>query len=239
METTGSVIIHQITSSGQPVEVIFDDSDAVVYLNNTKKIVASKIINITHVTSSHLRITDDSQFGGKIIINNINPHSLLTINSEQELTSSGFTTQSLVDVNNIISGNLIIPSASFSLTASYVHIDNVDGLDSGSLVPSASFAFTSSYVKWENIDDVEYHRYEMFIIDSSSLFDKYITLTDVPKPPYEDNVFLTIKGSGNHHYGDDFSIHNTFTKRVIWNGMGLDGDLEIGDKLTIHYNVKN
>ena len=46
------------------------------------------------------------------------------------------------------------------------------------------------------------------------------------------SVSLLIKNAPNQYIGDDFNVDDTLN-RIDWNGLGLDGQLAAGDKITI------
>lgn len=118
-----------------------------------------------------------------------------------------------------------------AVTASYVHWDNVDG-------KMLSTADSASYVHWDDVDERETTKFELFDLTAGNITAKYITLSEVPRTPHGESVCLDIKGASSQHYGDDFEIHTTFTKRLRWDSLSLDGVLEAGDKLTVKYVIK-
>lgn len=67
-------------------------------------------------------------------------------------------------------------------------------------------------------------------LDATDITNKYIT---IPASPGDVTKVLldVIKGS-SQEYGVDFSVSGT---QLTWNGLGLDGQLNIGDILRYHY----
>lgn len=64
---------------------------------------------------------------------------------------------------------------------------------------------------------------------------KYVTLSATPKAA--NRVTLKVRGAGSQTYSDDFVMDGVETDRLTWAGLGLDGELEAGDKLVIRYDV--
>jgi hypothetical protein len=76
---------------------------------------------------------------------------------------------------------------------------------------------------------------DTFTLSATNITNKYVTLTGTPKTAAD--VTLSIKNAPGQFYGEDFEIDAVNTNRLSWAGMGLDGLLESGDKLTIVYTV--
>lgn len=123
-------------------------------------------------------------------------------------------------------------TAEFDVYAPRFFYDGQD-TDDRYLSATASTIPTASYVEWDNIDNKVEITYNTYVLDSSNIINKYITLANSPKTPYAENVALTIRGAGNFHTGIDFSITNG--NRLTWDGFSLDGLLEEGDYLTVNY----
>lgn len=60
---------------------------------------------------------------------------------------------------------------------------------------------------------------------------KQLTLSATPTSPT--STLLLPAGGPNQFYGDDFTVSGAV---LTWSGLGLDGILAAGDKLTIIYN---
>ncbi len=75
---------------------------------------------------------------------------------------------------------------------------------------------------------------EFLTLTGTDITNKYIDLAQVPLNAY---VSLTIKQAPWQFVGDDFEIitNGSDIRRLSWNGLGLDGILEAGDKLTVEY----
>lgn len=76
---------------------------------------------------------------------------------------------------------------------------------------------------------------EPFTLGASDITNKYITLASAPVAAGK--VIVLIKGAPNQFYGEDFQMNSGSPTRLEWGGMGLDGLLEVGDKLTVSYKA--
>jgi len=76
---------------------------------------------------------------------------------------------------------------------------------------------------------------EIFTLLEEDITKKYVTLLELPSEA--DNIKLSVQNAPTQHYGNDFAQDETFLKRITWESYGLDGFLEIGDKITITYTV--
>lgn len=74
---------------------------------------------------------------------------------------------------------------------------------------------------------------ETFILTSTDIANGYVQL--VYQPVTADEVIFSIKNAPAQHYGDDFKQDPIFLKRISWEGMELEGLLQVGDKITITY----
>lgn len=70
-----------------------------------------------------------------------------------------------------------------------------------------------------------------FTLDSTDISNKFITLSEAPATP--GNTILTIIGGIVQDYGVDYTVSGT---TLSWNGLFLDGILEIGDKLIVQFD---
>lgn len=72
---------------------------------------------------------------------------------------------------------------------------------------------------------------EIFVLDGTDITNQGLTLANAPAS--NGAVRLTVKGAPSQHNGDDFSVAGT---ALSWAGLGLDPDLEAGDKITVIYS---
>lgn len=73
---------------------------------------------------------------------------------------------------------------------------------------------------------------DKFILNSTDESNKFITLSGTPLIP--SNTILLVDGATNLYYSDDFQV---IGNQLSWSGLGLDGILANGDKLTITYGT--
>lgn len=74
---------------------------------------------------------------------------------------------------------------------------------------------------------------EKFALTTTNIANKYVTLTAAPGTPGK--TVVMVKGAGGQFYGDDYAMDGTYTTRLSWDSLGLDGVLASGDKLTVIY----
>ena len=67
-------------------------------------------------------------------------------------------------------------------------------------------------------------------LTGTDITNKNVTLTEAPTTPAKTRVTV---GGVEQTYGDDFTVSGT---TLNWNGLGMDGLVETGDKLIITYN---
>lgn len=108
---------------------------------------------------------------------------------------------------------------------------------------SASGASASQYwgknaanaLGWWDLPDLAGQRLvEVFTLTATHISNKYVTLGSAPTTPGE--VIVILKGGGGLFYADDYQMHGSYTTRLTWDSLDLDGVLEAGDKLTVIYN---
>jgi hypothetical protein len=78
------------------------------------------------------------------------------------------------------------------------------------------------------------YKVEKFTLDATDISNKYVVLNEAPtvKPLAR----MIIIGGVEQAYGVDFEVTtDDADKRVSWNGLGLDGFIEVGDKIVIVY----
>lgn len=85
----------------------------------------------------------------------------------------------------------------------------------------------------DNIDAISTHtdEIEYFTTTSGNITDKYVTLAHTPTSATE--VALDVVGGCTQYYDEDYTVAGS---NVDWNGKGLDGVIEIGDKLRVIYS---
>lgn len=87
------------------------------------------------------------------------------------------------------------------------------------------------------IADIGQDQYEVFTLTSTDITNGYVDLTGVPK--LKESTIVQPEGGPVQFYTDDYTIitDGSEDKRLNWNGLGMDGVLEVGDKLRILYEV--
>lgn len=76
---------------------------------------------------------------------------------------------------------------------------------------------------------------DKFTLTATDITNKYIVLQEVPNSTTD--ISMDIVGGVLQSYGVDFVLlPDDGGKRLSWDGLGLDGVLEEGDKLVITYN---
>lgn len=81
---------------------------------------------------------------------------------------------------------------------------------------------------WERVNK---HYVELFTLNGTDITNGYVTLSETPGVASE--TTLMVKDAPNMFYGDDFSVSSN---QLTWTGLGLDGILASGDKITVIYN---
>lgn len=71
---------------------------------------------------------------------------------------------------------------------------------------------------------------EIFILNAGDITNKFITLSSSPQ--VAESVTLIPEGGIFQINGDDFDVVGSI---LSWNGLGLDGFLEAGDKIVVTY----
>jgi len=71
-------------------------------------------------------------------------------------------------------------------------------------------------------------------LDSNDIIDKRIMLPLIPTD--STNVIVTVVGGSAQVYGEDFVVQGT---EIVWEGLGLDGELIPGDTLRVSYSGEN
>jgi len=74
---------------------------------------------------------------------------------------------------------------------------------------------------------------ETFVLTETDISNKYVQLGDIPADATE--IELNIQNAPAQYYGEDFKQDETYKKRITWENMALDGDIILGDKITINY----
>jgi hypothetical protein len=69
-----------------------------------------------------------------------------------------------------------------------------------------------------------------FTVDAAMLLTKKVVLSKTPIDP--ELAILAVRGGPSQFYADDYTVVGN---EVRWNGLGLDGLLEVGDRLRVLY----
>lgn len=75
---------------------------------------------------------------------------------------------------------------------------------------------------------------ETFTLTATDITNKYIDLGYTPASASA--VVAQVKGAPWSFYGDDYQMNTATPNRLEWNGLGWDGVLEAGDKITVVYD---
>lgn len=114
---------------------------------------------------------------------------------------------------------------------------NVGGFKvTGLAAPTApSDATTKQYVD-DAIANANNRKVELLPLTATEIANGYVDLEVTPNTP--SGVVVNIKGAPAQYYGDDFQVisDGASVKRLSWAGLGLDGVLADGDKLTVAYD---
>jgi len=73
---------------------------------------------------------------------------------------------------------------------------------------------------------------EEHVITSDDVRNGFLRLQSIPEASDASNVAVNVSGGTSQNYGEDFFVRDG---RVIWDGYGLDGELEPGDPVRILY----
>lgn len=74
---------------------------------------------------------------------------------------------------------------------------------------------------------------ETFVLTGTNITNKYVSLSSVPSPA--SSTLLWIGEGAQQVYTDDYVINGTFTQRLEWVGLTLDGELTAGDTMVVQY----
>ena len=85
------------------------------------------------------------------------------------------------------------------------------------------------------IDDLRSRQVDQFTLSSGDISNKYIMLS--AQPNVATRTVLIIKNGISQQYGDDFMMDVGSPQTLTWNGLGLDGLLATGDKITVVYAI--
>ena len=98
---------------------------------------------------------------------------------------------------------------------------------------NASDAATKQYVD-TRIAGVASRTVETFTLTDTDINNKYVDLAYTPASASA--VVAQVKGAPWSFYGDDYQMDNATPNRMTWDGLGWDGILEAGDKITVTYD---
>ena len=76
---------------------------------------------------------------------------------------------------------------------------------------------------------------DKFTLIAADITAEYVTLTGVPKSA--SRVTLTVAGGPSQDYGTDYTMSIANPDQLTWTSLGLAGKLEIGDRLTVRYDI--
>lgn len=134
------------------------------------------------------------------------------------LPPGGTTSQALVKINSTNYN-----AEWTTINKSFVGLNNVD--NTSDINKPVSLAVQNA------IDSIDTSlTKESFVLSSSDISAKYITLSNAPKKP--ESVSLFPSGGLQQVNGVDFDVVGSV---VSWAGLGLDGFLEENDRIIIHY----
>ena len=85
------------------------------------------------------------------------------------------------------------------------------------------------------IDALEERQVDQFTLASGDITAKSIQLSAEPTSPAK--TVLVVKSGVAQQYADDFEIAAGSPSTLSWDGLGLDGVLETGDKITVVYAI--
>jgi hypothetical protein len=106
----------------------------------------------------------------------------------------------------------------------------VDGTLAVTLDTHELYVFNAGIVTWEIVSGAGgYNPRPVITLNSTDIANKYYDL--VVTPSFPSLTRLQVIGGSEQVYGTDFTISGTL---LSWNGLTLDGVLEIGDKLVVN-----
>jgi len=106
-----------------------------------------------------------------------------------------------------------------------------DDMSSDSATSLATQQSIKAYVDTAT-DNVNGRITEGFTCDATIIANKSVTLAATPANAA--STVLHVQGAPHQEYGSDFTVSGT---TLSWNGLGLDGLLEAGDKLRVVYDA--
>jgi hypothetical protein len=74
---------------------------------------------------------------------------------------------------------------------------------------------------------------ETIVLTTQHVAEKKVTLSNIPSFP--ESTLLTLQGGALQRYGIEFVVVG---QELIWNGLTLDGFLEVDDTLLIYYQTE-
>lgn len=129
------------------------------------------------------------------------------------------------------SGNVTVAT----LTPNTVVISDVTSTLTSSVVTPTELSYvsgvTSSIQTQINTLSSSAQKVEQFILSPTDITNGFVTLGTTPINPT--HTILIIKSAPGQFYGDDYTVS---TNQLSWTGLGLDGVLVSGDKLTVSYS---
>lgn len=79
----------------------------------------------------------------------------------------------------------------------------------------------------------ETYQSETFTLTETDIANKFITVAYEPLDSAE--IGFEIQNAPSQYYGEDYKQDTSFSKRITWEGLALDGVIQAGDKVTVTY----
>lgn len=134
-------------------------------------------------------------------------------------------TDTAVVIEDSGAGTNSITVQSPTLAASYALTLPVDTGTNGYVLETNGSGVTA-WVPQSNNEIVD-----LFTLTPTDITNGFVALTTIPFTAID--TILLVKNAPNQFYGDDYTVT---TNQLSWTGLGLDGILASGDKLTVIYN---
>lgn len=172
--------------------------------------------------------------GGSIAVNNMYGFQVMPTLSAVSPTNAWGVWVGDTNADNWFSKNVVIGGITGKPTGPYVldvtgTVKIEDGTEGvGKVLTSDADGVAS----WQDLPAATNSYFvETFTLLSGDITNKYVTLSGTPTDPTK--TTLTVIGGPMQEYSSDFIVSGS---NVDWNGLFLDGVLQIGDKLVVQYN---
>ena len=109
-----------------------------------------------------------------------------------------------------------------------------DGASSGMLADDTQDAIDEVDGRLDELEgdlDGKIYTTYQYTLTTFDISTRSVTLPDTPNDP--ELTSLEVEGAGSLSYGDSYTVSGN---TLSWAGLGLDGILEIGDKIKVIYN---